>query len=328
MFWSFALFFSSMLSSNSYAIPVQRQQSRSALIHPSAKHSVHLFHGTFESSLANNILKVGFDVNKSGRPEGGDFHRSPVHAGYMTDSIYAAAQFVCHAPDQDDASTQTSAYVVEFSWDGDEHVQEFTAKDNSWIEFQMYNIDTTGTETKPASYDGIMAKTMVTGPMDLSTVFDDSIDDHLTESFWQYAIIAHQNPQKKYTYSDKLKPLTVHEVYCDHVPIGNALTDKMYAMGQQADSDFEATVRMLTTKTKKYPEHFMKDKVLEKTNRHTTTIEGMVMFNTRALLEHSVKSKSREGEEFEPQMIREGPKNKKLSELVGVKRKPWSNLDA
>ncbi|KAJ3878293.1 hypothetical protein F5051DRAFT_428289 [Lentinula edodes] len=244
MSWSFALFFSLMLSSNAYAIPVQRQQSRSALIHPSAKHSVHLFHGTFESSLANNILKVGFDVNKSGKPDSGDFHRSP-------DSIYAAAQFVCHAPDQDDASTQTSAYVVEFSWDGDEHVQEFTAKDNSWIQFQMYNIDTTGTVTKPASYDSIMAKTMVTGPMDLSTVLDDSIDDHLTESFWQYAILAHQDPQKKYTYSDKLKPLTVHEVYCDHVPIGNALTDKMYAMGQQADSDFEATVRMLTTKTKK-----------------------------------------------------------------------------
>ncbi|KAJ3859552.1 hypothetical protein EV359DRAFT_68061 [Lentinula novae-zelandiae] len=226
MSWSFALFFSPMLSSNAYAIPVQRQQSRSALIHPSAKHSVHLFHGTFESSLANNILKVGFDVNKSGRPEGGDFRRSP-------DSIYAAAQFVCHAPDQDDASTQTSAYVVEFSWDGDEDVQEFTAKDNSWIE------------------DSIMAEIMVTGPMDLSTVLDDSIDDHLTESFWQYAILAHQNPQKKYNYSDKLKPLMVYEVYCDHVPIGNALTDKMYAMGQQADSDFEATVRMLTTKTKK-----------------------------------------------------------------------------
>ncbi|KAH7880171.1 uncharacterized protein C8R40DRAFT_1234449 [Lentinula edodes] len=229
--WSFTLFFSPMLSSNAYSIPIQRQQSRSTLIHPSAKHSVHLFH--------------------AGKPEGGDFHRSPVHAGYMTDSIYAAAQFVCHAPDQDDGSTQTSAYVVEFSWDGDEHVQEFTAKDNSWIEFQMYNIDTTGTDTKPASYDSIMAKTMVTGPMDLSTVLDDSIDDHLTESFWQYAILAHQDPQKKYTYSDKLKPLTVHEVYCDHVPIGNALTDKMYAMGQQADSDFEATVRMLTTKTKK-----------------------------------------------------------------------------
>lgn len=38
------------------------------------------------------------------------------------------------------------------------------------------------------------------------------------------------------------------------------------------------------------PYSFMKDKVPVKINRHTTTIEGMVMFNTRALLEHSVKS--------------------------------------
>ncbi|KAF9051250.1 hypothetical protein BDP27DRAFT_1373508 [Rhodocollybia butyracea] len=98
-----------------------------------------------------------------------------------------------------------------------------------------------GREMKPADFDEIMAKTMITGPMDIHD------DVNFTPNFWQYAVIGHRNRNLKYTYSDKLQPvrdIEVHKALCRNVPKGK-LSDEKYAEGQKSNPKFEETLDMI-----------------------------------------------------------------------------------
>jgi len=206
-----------------------------ALDHPSPKDAIHLFHGTTDAKKADNIFKDGFDIGKAAFV--GDFHQSPVLGAYLTDSIYAAAQFACYpstvtVPANVKANT---VHIVEFSWDGDSSVFEFTSKSDDWRKFEQYNLEFK--EPKISNHDEILTKLMVSGPM------EGLADVHLTPSFWQYAALG----KRTTGYSSKLKPVKIHKnIVCGNVPAGKDLTDEIYATGQFSDdSSLSAVVTTL-----------------------------------------------------------------------------------
>ncbi|KAF9063666.1 hypothetical protein BDP27DRAFT_1451174 [Rhodocollybia butyracea] len=239
--------------SEAYHIPVVRRKDSDLneptvikpvkpVTHPSAKGKITLFHGTSDWEAANKMKTEGFDLDRYGAPAG-DFHSSGAKAGYLTDSIYSAAQFVCYPPNYDKLFINTKrVYVVEFIWEGDKDtpIHEFS-NDLKWKQFWNYNQRDHGgygREMKPADFDEIMAKTMITGPMDIHD------DVNFTPNFWQYAVIGHRNRNLKYTYSDKLQPvrdIEVHKALCRNVPKGK-LSDEKYAEGQKSNPKFEETL--------------------------------------------------------------------------------------
>ncbi|KAF9063654.1 hypothetical protein BDP27DRAFT_1334817 [Rhodocollybia butyracea] len=108
--------------SEAYHIPIVRRLDSKPfkLIHPSAKGNITLFHGTSDRVAAYEIVEdQGFDLAGYGASTG-DFHSTGVRAGYLTDSIYSAAQFACYPLKfNKDFIPVKRVYVVEFTWEGD-----------------------------------------------------------------------------------------------------------------------------------------------------------------------------------------------------------------
>jgi len=246
--------------SEAYHIPIVRRTDSNEpthtepLIHPSAKGEITLFHSTTNKKAADAIIKEkGFDLTDYAA-NFGDFHAFPVRAAYLTDSIYSAAQFACYPAGFEGSQHSIKdqiVYIIQFTWEGDTSIEEFPGTTPEWEEFCNYNLAfQNGPRVefiKPAGYDEIMAKTMITGPM---KVPNSAIDKFRTPNFWQYAVLGRKNPMipGKYTHSDKLKDPILREARCGHVRMGNQLSDETYREGQGSHPKFKETLAKIRNK--------------------------------------------------------------------------------
>jgi len=204
-----------------YPAPELLKRAAAAVSHPSAKHSMMLFHGT-ENSAAASSMAHHVDLSKT--HVCGDFHHNAKHGSdggaYFTDSLISAAQFSCYNNKYDPTlKLPTTVYVLAFHWTpGSYKVYEFEQKDK----FSLSDAQCT-------AYD------MITGPM-----WNPYTDKYFTDDFWQYAIV-------KQAAVSGLAYVHTYEVHCKNVPIGNALTGAMYEDGQGGNKNFNSLASHLSS---------------------------------------------------------------------------------
>lgn len=200
--------------------PPARSLHKRALVHPSGKEAVTLFHGTSNQAGATAMAQK-VDLAKTNNC--GDLHHHTKGAdggAYLTDSIIAAAQYACHRDEYQGSPTPADAYVLEFTWTpGTSKVYEFHA-------------------LKDLTDDKCHENDMITGPM-----HDDVVDVGLTRVFWQYAIVKQAAVQG-------LKHVKTYTIPCngesgENVPKADKLTSAIYEEGQKTNSGFSNLVTQL-----------------------------------------------------------------------------------
>ncbi|KAJ2933916.1 hypothetical protein H1R20_g3154, partial [Candolleomyces eurysporus] len=187
------------------------QLFKRALIHPAGNQKFPLFHGTIPANEA--ALKVP-DLSKSHTE--GDLH-TKCGGLYLTDSLIAAAQFVCH---QIGKAPTDKVHVLMYDWSPPASIKIH--------------------ETKTVAEQNAAAQTckaydMLTGPM-----YNEITDKHLTKDFWQYALIN----QKIAT--DNLKYRQTFVIPCTKVHKGRDLPSTDYEKGQGLNPGFSAYAKTLT----------------------------------------------------------------------------------
>jgi len=198
--------------------PASELVKRAGVSHPSATHSMMLFHGTATSAAANSMAH---HVDLSQTHVCGDLHHNAKHGSdggaYFTDSLISAAQFACYK-DAFDPSLKlpTTVYVLAFKWTPGSHkVHEFK-------------------DLKSLSEAQCAANDMISGPM-----WNPITDKHFTTDFWQYALV-------KQAATSGLAYVHTYQVHCKNVPIGNALTGAMYEDGQGGNGKFNSLASHLS----------------------------------------------------------------------------------
>jgi len=172
-----------------------------------------------------NAIEKKVDLSKSSPV--GDLHSKKRLGGacdgglYLTDSVIAAAQFICN---NKPSSKVKTAYVLEFEWDPKgRNVYEFAQNDKV-------------TKNQCQTHD------MVTGPMK-GLLFDAK----LTPSFWQYAIVNQATADAGLRYqATHVIPCKKKETGQNNVPSDSDLTDEIYMKGQRANSGFSNLLASLT----------------------------------------------------------------------------------
>ncbi|KAH8798064.1 hypothetical protein DL96DRAFT_1720697 [Flagelloscypha sp. PMI_526] len=194
---------------------------RAPVVHPLGKSEVTLFHGTSSDADAKELAKM---VDLSKGAAGGDLNDGGF---YMTDSIYAAAQFACQ-------DVVEKVFVLEFKWQGtDLRVKEFQNGDPDLEQFLAYDKDPdTNTEDNPAMNAIMTGNDMITGPMHKITT-----DRNLAPDFRQYAAT-----KQKPIDDGKLTFVTTHELFCSVVPIAGGVDENLYTVGQRSNSGFSLAV--------------------------------------------------------------------------------------
>jgi len=199
--------------------PAQSLHKR-ALVHPSGKQALTLFHGTSNKEGAE---AMAHKVDLAKTHNCGDLHHHTKGAdggAYFTDSVIAAAQYACHRDEYQHSPTPADAYVLEFTWTpGTSTVYEFHS-------------------VKDLTDDKCHENDMITGPMR-----DDLVDVGLTREFWQYAIV-------KNGALVGLKYVKTYTIPCngasgENVPKADKLTSAMYEEGQKTNSGFSSFVTQL-----------------------------------------------------------------------------------
>ncbi|TEB33402.1 alpha/beta-hydrolase [Coprinellus micaceus] len=190
----------------------QRLVKRTAVTHPAGNQPAILFHGT-KKEYATSAQKP--DLKKT-HPSG-DLHHNKngcVEGGmYLTDSVIAAAQYVCHRFGQPNPDT---AYILKYQWTPPAGVKVHT-----------FPADATPDDSQCGAHD------MVT-----SAMHSLPWDKDLTTDFWQYAIV------KQNVMDTNLKYLETYVIPCANVHKGADLDADDYIKGQGANPGFTAIFGM------------------------------------------------------------------------------------
>ncbi|KAJ2915502.1 hypothetical protein MD484_g4923, partial [Candolleomyces efflorescens] len=196
------------------ALPLQSRSAEEydelftrALSHPAGNANFPLFHGTVAQYEA--ALKVP-DISKSHTE--GDLH-SKCGGLYLTDSLIAAAQFVCW---QEGRPPTTTAHVLMYDWSPPSTIKIHATKT---------------VEEQAAAAKTCKAYDMLTGPM---------YNKFLTSDFWQYALL-NQNIA-----TASLKYRKTFVIPCSKVFKGRNLPSADYEKGQGLNAGFTAYAKTLT----------------------------------------------------------------------------------
>ncbi|KAK7464086.1 hypothetical protein VKT23_006247 [Stygiomarasmius scandens] len=216
--------------------------------HPSANQHPGLFHGTANLQVARMIFQQGLDASDLA----GDFNPGEQNsldgvggAAYLTDSLIAAVQYVCHGH-EGKKNGVTHAHVVRFQLAGTgSGVQRFEEKDGTWQYFTNTNLGAGWNALRGGPNHGyyvwaqqVFGNSIIEGPMDAPD------DEDVTPNFWQYAVV---DPVALMT---DLIPVALYEnIPCNKVAKGERLTDATYLAGQytgsKASSKFKSLLKSL-----------------------------------------------------------------------------------
>ncbi|RXW21514.1 hypothetical protein EST38_g4327 [Candolleomyces aberdarensis] len=191
------------------------QLFKRALVHPAGNQKFSLFHGTIPANEA--ALKVP-DLSKSHTEAINNVVHNLEGGGlYLTDSLIAAAQFVCH---QIGKAPTDKVHVLMYDWTPPASIKIH--------------------ETKTVAEQNAAAQTckaydMLTGPM-----YNEITDKHLTKDFWQYALINQKIA------NDNLKYKQTFVIPCSKVHKGRDLPSTDYEKGQGSNPGFSAYAKTLT----------------------------------------------------------------------------------
>ncbi|KAJ2924748.1 hypothetical protein H1R20_g12342, partial [Candolleomyces eurysporus] len=194
-------------------------RKRAGVSHPDGKSPVVLFHGTSSQAFADSLKNP--DLTKTHIT--GDLHSNShgVCGGfYLTDSLIAAAQFVCHR--EGAATVPTTAYVLSYQWTPPTNLKLYSYPDTAKY-----------TEIKD---DQCKTHGMITAPMHVPFT-----DKHLTTDFRQYAIV------QQSLLTGNLKYLKTYTIPCANVYKGADLPSEQYVMGQASSADFATYAQQLQT---------------------------------------------------------------------------------
>ncbi|RXW24328.1 hypothetical protein EST38_g1529 [Candolleomyces aberdarensis] len=194
-------------------------RKRAGVSHPDGKSSVVLFHGTSTQAFAESLKNP--DLTKTYIT--GDLHSNShgVCGGfYLTDSLIAAAQFVCHS--QDAPTVPTTAYVLSYQWTPPTGLKLYSYPDSA--------------KPKDIKDDQCKSHGMITAPMHVLPM-----DKDLTMDFRQYAIV------QQSLLTGNLKYLKTYTIPCANVYKGANLPSEEYVMGQASSPDFATYSQQLQT---------------------------------------------------------------------------------
>lgn len=180
------------------------------VIHPLGDKPMILFHGTV-STEAKAVEKI--DLEKTHKA--GDLHKK-MHAFYLTDSVVAAAQFVCWRVGHK-VQFPPEVHVLQYSWNPPAGLKVHNFKD-----------------LKSVADDKSKDIHLRTGPM-----YNPPTDAFLTKDFWQYALVDQDMINKGLTYT------TTYKIPCKNVYKGRDLPSDDYTKGQGSNPDFSKYVQGL-----------------------------------------------------------------------------------
>lgn len=192
---------------------------RTATTHPSGKAATTLFHGTATQENANSA-KVP-DLSKT--HASGDYHKrgGGCDGGfYLTDSLFAAAQFTCYAPAALGGKNPSIAYVNQYKWS-----PPATLKHKAF--------SSAGSAIDAEATAACKTTDLLEGPM------NGMFDKEMHKDFYQYTI----TNQKTAGYLAFEKQYIIP---CANIASGKQLDSLLYQKGQASNAEFAAYANQLT----------------------------------------------------------------------------------